>query len=204
MKLTRIAYFLKFALITFILLTSSKTALSQPLDTLNITSKIDYILDNSNKYQEFKVVKKTWLLDLKSHISDSLTVFANDAAKASNKIDAQQKEIESLKTTISETNNVLSTANSEKNKISLLGMSLQKGAYNTIMFTTIIVLLILLFVYIIRFRTSNKSTVETKKNYTVLDEEFEQFKKTTLEKEQKLKRQLQDEINKNNRLTNNS
>lgn len=203
MKLTRIAYFLKFALITFILLTSSKTALSQPLDSLNITSKIDYILDNSNKYQEFKVVKKTWLLDLKSHISDSLTVFANDAAQASNKIDAQQKEIESLKTTISETNNVLSTANSEKNKISLLGMSLQKGAYNTIMFTTIIVLLILLFVYIIRFRTSNKSTIETKKNYTVLDEEFEQFKKNTLEKEQKLKRQLQDEINKNNRLTNN-
>jgi len=207
MKLTPKAYLLKLVLLTFVFINSSKTlhaAISQPLDTLDLVSKVDYIIDNSNKYQEFKVVKKTWLLDFKSHLNDSLNVFAVEIDKAKRKIVSQQEEISSLETRITETNSILSNANSEKDMISFIGMPLKKGMYNTIMFSTIIVLLLLLSVYIIRFRSSNKSTIDTKKSYDILDNEFEQYKKSTLEKEQKLKRQLQDEINKNNKLTNNN
>ncbi len=180
------------------------SSFAQPLDTLDIVSKVDYIINNSNKYKEFKVVKKTWLLDLKSHLTDSLEVQTTASAKTNKKIGTQKEEIESLKQTIAETNSVLTNANSAKDKISILGMSLDKGTYNALMFSTIIVLLVLLLVYILRFRTSNRSTVETKKNYGILDNEFELYKRSALDKEQKLKRQLQDEINKNSRLANNS
>lgn len=203
MKLTLKSYLVKILTIISITLLNY-SAFSQPLDTLNIVSKVDYIIDHSNKYQEFKVVKKTWLLDLKSHIADSLKNQAIEFSKTKEQIHTQNEEITSLKNTITETNTVLSNANSEKDQISFLGMALNKGTYNTMMFTTIIVLLVLLLVYILRFRTSNKSTLETKKGYEVLDSEFEKFKRTALEKEQKLKRQLQDEINKNNQLSNNS
>lgn len=177
---------------------------SQPLDTLDILSKVDYILDNSNKYKEFKVVKKTWIIDLKSQIADSLEVTAAEIARKKTTIESQKSEIETLKQTIAETKAGLIDANSAKDKISLLGMSLDKGSYNGIMFSTIILLALLLVIFIIRFKSSNKVTQDTKKNYSSLDDEFEQYKKNTLEKEQKLKRQLQDEINKNNKLSNNN
>lgn len=177
---------------------------SQPLDTLDILSKVDYILDNSNKYKEFKVVKKTWILDLKSQIADSLEVTASEIARKKGTIASQKSEIETLKQTIAETKAGLIDANSAKDKISLLGISLDKGSYNGIMFSTIILLALLLVIFIIRFKSSNKVTQDTKKNYSSLDDEFEHYKKNTLEKEQKLKRQLQDEINKNNKLSNNN
>lgn len=207
MKLNFAKLLIKLSTISIVLFSVNLCAQSKnkaPLDSLNIVSKIDYIINNSNKYQEFKVVKKTWLLELKSQISDSLKVVSNESANAKTQIHNQQKEIETLKAKIEETNSFLKSATSEKDLISLMGMPLQKGTYNGIMFSTIITLLLLLSVYIVRFRSSNKSTVETKKNYGILDDEFEKFKKNTLEKEQKLKRQLQDEINKNNRLTNNN
>lgn len=196
--------FVIFIVLLFNLIFSMQSKAESPLDTLNITSKIDYIIDNSNKYKEFKVVNKQWLWDLKSQISDSLSIQSSNISKTTSLINAQQKEIETLKETIVTTNTTLETSNSEKDKISLVGISLLKGTYNTIMFSTILLLLVLLLSYIFRFKTSNKSTLETKKNYSTLELDFEQFKKNSLEKEQKLKRQLQDEINKNARLTNNN
>lgn len=196
--------FVIFIVLLFNLIFSMQSKAESPLDTLNITSKIDYIIDNSNKYKEFKVVNKQWLWDLKSQISDSLSIQSSNISKTTSLINAQQKEIETLKETIVTTNTTLETSNSEKDKISLVGISLLKGTYNTIMFSTILLMLVLLLSYIFRFKTSNKSTLETKKNYSTLELDFEQFKKNSLEKEQKLKRQLQDEINKNARLTNNN
>lgn len=196
--------FVIFIVLLFNLIFSMQSKAESPLDTLNITSKIDYIIDNSNKYKEFKVVNKQWLWDLKSQISDSLSIQSSNISKTTSLINAQQKEIETLKETIVTTNTTLETSNSEKDKISLVGISLLKGTYNTIMFSTILLLLVLLLSYIFRFKTSNKSTLETRKNYSTLELDFEQFKKNSLEKEQKLKRQLQDEINKNARLTNNN
>lgn len=206
MKSNLESHFVKTA-ITFLLVIQSifsiNATATEPIDTLDILSKIDYIIDNSNKYKEFKVVKKTWLYDLKSQISDSLRNTSIESSKTIHQIGVQRKEIETLKQTISETNSILSNANSEKDKISLLGISLQKGTYNGIMFSTIIMLFILLLIFVIRFRASNKMTLETKTSYNSLDNEFELYKKNALDKEQKLKRQLQDEINKNNRLTKN-
>jgi len=206
MKSNLESHFVKLA-ITILLVVQSifsiNATATEPIDTLDILSKIDYIIDNSNKYKEFKVVKKTWLYDLKSQISDSLKNTSIETSKTIHQIGIQREEIETLKQTISETNSTLSNANSEKDKISLLGISLQKGTYNGIMFSTIIMLFILLLIFVIRFRASNKMTLETKTGYNSLDNEFELYKKNALDKEQKLKRQLQDEINKNSRLTKN-
>lgn len=206
MKSNLESHFVKLA-ITILLVVQSifsiNATATEPIDTLDILSKIDYIIDNSNKYKEFKVVKKTWLYDLKSQISDSLKNTSIETSKTIYQIGIQREEIETLKQTISETNSTLSNANSEKDKISLLGISLQKGTYNGIMFSTIIMLFILLLIFVIRFRASNKMTLETKTGYNSLDNEFELYKKNALDKEQKLKRQLQDEINKNSRLTKN-
>lgn len=195
----------KLSFVTLLGLAIGQTTIAEsktPLDSLDVTSKIEYIISNSNKYKEFKVIKKTWLLELKSQVADSLEVQEKRYHATQELIKSQQKEINQLKNTITETNTSLQNVNSEKDKIAFLGMPLEKSLYNMILWSLVVILLVSLLLFMMKFKSSNKETVETKKNYGSLDEEFEKYKKNTLDKEQKLKRQLQDEINKNNRLSN--
>lgn len=192
----------KFSLVTLMFLSlNQKTSASTPLDSLDVTSKIEYLISNSNKYKEFKVVKKTWLIELKSQVEDSLKIQENRLNSTKELIQNQKNEINQLQNTITETNTSLKNVNSEKDKITFLGVPLEKGIYNMIMWALVVVLLVSLLLFIMKFKSSNKQTVETKKNYESLDNDFEKYKKNMLDKEQKLKRQLQDEINKNNKMS---
>ena len=57
-------------------------------------------------------------------------------------------------------------------------------------------MLLALTYFIFKFSKSNVLTKEAKSNLIEVEQEFEQHRKKTLEREQKLRRQLQDEINK--------
>jgi len=64
------------------------------------------------------------------------------------------------------------------------------------LFSIIAILTIFLFVFISKFKQSNNITVQAKQDFKELDEEFEAHRKKALEREQKVRRQLQDELNK--------
>jgi hypothetical protein len=57
-------------------------------------------------------------------------------------------------------------------------------------------LIVLLGFFIYKFNSSNVLTTEAKKSFQELQQEFDAHKKTAREREQKLARQLQDELNK--------
>jgi len=65
------------------------------------------------------------------------------------------------------------------------------------MFCVIILLFILLFYFIFKFKNSNIVTQKAILDLEDVENEFAIHRKKTLEKEQKLRRALQDEINKN-------
>ena len=85
---------------------------------------------------------------------------------------------------------------SKVDNISLFGLLLNKTTYNSILWSLIGVLLISLLFFIYKFKNSSVLTNEAKESLVDVEQEFEQYRKKTLEKEQKLRRQLQDEINK--------
>jgi hypothetical protein len=53
-----------------------------------------------------------------------------------------------------------------------------------------------LFYFIFKFSKSNILTKEAQNNLLDIEQEFEEYRKKSIEREQKLRRQLQDEINK--------
>ncbi len=57
-------------------------------------------------------------------------------------------------------------------------------------------LLALLLLFIYKFKNSNSITREANHNLAEIEEEFDDHRRTALEREQKVRRQLQDEINK--------
>ena len=195
---------IKHLLAIAVILTTSFTSFSQngtedeklSLEEGTIDNQFEYVIRRSNNYQDFKVVKKTWLNILKAHTLDSLKAVHKDLADTKARVDMQAKEISDLKSSLESTQTNLETTRSEKDNISLFGIQMSKGSYKTIMWLIIASLLALLGLFIYKFKNSNTVTRQAKKNLADIEEEFEEHRKTAVEREQRVRRQLQDEINK--------
>lgn len=162
-----------------------------------ISEQFEFILQNSNKYKNYKVVKRVWIEKLKKNVSDSINAIRKDFDAEVAKVAAQQSEIEKLKTDLSTVNQKITDLNTEKDSISLLGIQLSKGSYQTLMWGIIGVLTILWLFFAYKFKSSNAITKEAKAKLAETEQEFEEHRKRALEREQQVRRKLQDEINKN-------
>ena len=170
-------------------------------DTLSLTkgtldNQFEYVIQKSYNYQDYKNVKKDWLYQLKAHTLDSLKAIKNDLKTTQNTVDSLAQEITTLKSNLSETKTTLAETNEEKDNMALFGLQMSKNNYNVLMWSIIGVLLVLLVFFIYKFKNSNSVTREAKKSLVETEEEFEEHRRTALEREQKVRRQLQDEINK--------
>ena len=166
------------------------------LNSGSIDNQFEFVIRRSNSWQDYKTVKKTWLYTLKAHTLDSLKAVHKDLADTQIVVKNQEKEIADLKLNLSNTQTDLDQTNTEKNNMSLFGLQMSKSSYNVLMWSIIGGLLVLLLFFIYKFNNSNAITKEARKNLADTEEEFEEHRKTALAREQKVRRQLQDEINK--------
>jgi hypothetical protein len=166
------------------------------LDNGTIESQFDYLYRKSSTYQEYKVVKQTFYYKIKKNVLDSLKLLKNELASTKQVVTAQNTEVNELKGALKTTNDNLTNVTKEKDDIKLLGISLTKASYNTILWSIIIGLVLFLLFFIYRFKNSNSITKQANKSLAEIEEEFFAFKTIALEREQKVRRELQDEINK--------
>lgn len=185
----------------FLIAANAQQKTTEEEDTLSLTegtidNQFEYVIQKSYNYQEYKNVKKTWLYQLKAHTLDSLKAIQNDLKTTQNTVDSLALEIKTLKSNLSETKLTLADTNEEKDNMALFGLQMSKNNYNVLMWSIIGVLFALLLLFIYRFKNSNSVTKEAKKTLVETEDEFEEHRRTALEREQKVRRQLQDEINK--------
>ena len=189
---------------TFFLLISSavlgqETETDTPKPSLNngtIESQFDYLYRKSSSYQEYKVVKKTFYQKIKGNVLDSMQALKKDLVDTKKLVEVQGNEIKSLKSDLLTTNDNLISVTKEKDDIKFLGMPMTKASYNSLLWTIIFSLVALLLFFIFRFKSSNTITVQSKNLLNDTEKEFEAYKAKALEREQKVRRELQDELNK--------
>lgn len=162
----------------------------------SIDNQFEYVIRKSNRYQEYKVVKTNWLYTLKGNTLDSLNALSKQLVDTKKIVKNQEKEIEVLKSSLSDTNATLDQTNQEKNSMSLFGLQMTKTGYNALLWSIIAGLLALFLLFVYKFKNSNAITRNAKLALAETEEEFEAHRKRALEREQKVMRRLQDEINK--------
>ncbi|MBL86159.1 MAG: tRNA (guanine-N1)-methyltransferase [Winogradskyella sp.] len=172
------------------------------LNSGTIDSQFEYVFRKSGNFkgtngQPYEAVKQAWLLKLKANVLDSLKTTYKDLANSEVTVANQVKEIDDLKAKLGNTQTTLDQTNEEKNNMALLGMQTSKTNYNVIMWSIIAALTAFLLFFIYKFKNSNSLTKEAKHKLEEVETEFEEHRRTALEREQKVRRQLQDEINKN-------
>ncbi|WP_166384486.1 MULTISPECIES: hypothetical protein [unclassified Polaribacter] len=188
---------MKSLLITLLLLTATISFAQETEEGTNsIENQFDNIYRVSTTYQVYKVISKDSYVNLKSNVLDSLKSSKKIISEKDVLLKAEKENIEKNKILLSKTQLDLEAALIKENSISVAGLQLSKVTYNLILWSIVIGLLLALSYFIFKFSKSNVLTKEAKDNLAEIEEEFEKHRKNTLDKEQKLRRQLQDEINK--------
>lgn len=170
------------------------------LDSGTIDSQFEFIYRRSGNYRaegrRYEVVRNIHLDKLRQNVRDTLLAVAQKRQELESTIDGNETTIASLNEELSTTNATLQTITEEKDSISLFGQNIAKSTYNFIMWTAVLALLLMLILFVIKFRQSNYLTQEAKSNLADLETEYENHRRRALEREQRISRQLQDEINK--------
>ena len=170
------------------------------LDDGPISSQFDYVSKKSGNYHaegiRYEVVKEAYLYKLRKNVLDSISAANKKEAELNKTITDHETTITSLNQKLKETTNNLASVTEEKDSMSFLGILVSKITYNLILWTIIAGLLLLLLLFLYKFRRSNILTQEAKTNLSELEVEYEEHRRNALDREQKISRRLQDEINK--------
>ncbi len=170
------------------------------LDKGSIDSQFDYIYKKSGNYRadgkRYEVVRIVSLDKLRKNVLDSLNASYKKEAELNATIAGHEATISSLNNKLEETTKNLASVTEQKDSMSFLGILVSKGTYNFILWTIIAGLLLLFLLFVYKFRRSNTLTQEAKTALSEVEVEYEDHRRRALEREQKISRQLQDEINK--------
>lgn len=171
------------------------------LDSGTIDSQFEYVFRKSGNFkgtngQKYEAVKQAWLFKLKANVLDSLKTTYQELDNLEATVSTQAQNIDDLNNELANTKTILDNTIAEKDSMSLFGMQMSKPNYSLILWSIIGLLSALLLFFIYKFRNSNAITKQAKRSLAETEEEFEEHRRIALEREQKVRRQLQDEINK--------
>lgn len=182
-----------------VLLLSTCSVFSQNQATLE--ELFTDVIEKSNRYEDYKVVKIYKLNNLKKNVTDSILALESNIAANAQTISGQQTRIDSLNRTLTQVREQLNTSKSKEDGIELFGMLINKSTYKTTMWSLIGLLILGCVFLVYKFKNSNAITKTSNLKLSETEEEFEQHRQRSLEREQQLRRKLQDEINKNKKIS---
>jgi hypothetical protein len=155
------------------------------------------VVDKSNNYQDYKIIQKSKINQLRINILDSIKNLKSTIESTNLEIIQKKNQIDSLTSDLKNTELELANSIEKENAIDFFGIETTKSTYNALMWSIISVLILSLGLFIFKFRNSNVITKDARNKLVEVEEEFDRHRQKTLEEQQQLRRKLQDEINKN-------
>lgn len=168
--------------------------LEQPVDQ-SLKGQFQEMLDKSESYTDYKVVNRTRLSAYSKAVHDSLQINRDEIKSLKTQVAEQKSQITQLSSRISDLEAQLATSESLREGLVFLGINMNKTTYHWIVWVLIGGLAAFgIFAYT-SFIRSNKITAKSKKEYKVLEVDYDEHKKKSHEKQLKIGRELQTERN---------
>ncbi|HCY97651.1 MAG TPA: hypothetical protein DHU86_05815 [Polaribacter sp.] len=179
-----------------ILLASISYAQEPTIEDNSLGAQFDKLYRISSSYQAYKVIGKEKYLQLKQNVLDSLTTAQAKLSAKNNLLTLEKGNNQKNQELLQKTSLELQDSLQKEGVTSLFGLQVKKTSYNLSLWTFILALILTLLYFIFKFSSNNILSNKAKSDLKDLDFEYEQYRKKSIEKEQKLRRALQDEINK--------
>ena len=154
------------------------------------------LIDRSGAWQNFKMLDRGKLAAFQRSMTDSINGVRSQLVAEKQKVKENEATIKELNDKITEIQAALNQTKDQKDSVNFFGLLISKSLYNTIMWSIVLAFASLLVLYIYKFSNGNVVTKKSINDLNELQEEYENYRKAAIEREQKVRRQLQDEINK--------
>lgn len=188
---------LAISLITFTLAVNAQTPKK------SIDDQFTSLINESSNWQSYKVVEKGKLNQLQRNVLEATSQLQNEIDSSKVALTEQKASLNAITSKLSTTEEALNEALSREDNLDVMGIPTSKSTFKLLVCIVIAILLLVLAGLFIQFKKSYTDTKEAQKKLIETEEELEELKKRSLEREQKIRRQLQDEINKNRRIESN-
>lgn len=164
------------------------------LDTLNIEEQFDYIFERSSRYEQYKVIREVWLNQYMDNLEDTINGLRSDLNEYENIVSTKNNEISSLEDQLSDTKTELEETIKERNSFDLIGLKIDKVAYNLIMWIIVAALAFALILVFLLYKRSHAITRENIQKCEELQKEYDEFRNNARLKMEKVKRDHLNEI----------
>ena len=166
---------------------------TQTPSTLN--EQFVFLKEESNTYKDKKIIRETELNRFWTNVRDSLSQVHQQLALTKNNINARKAEIDTLNAKLESQREMVEESEHASTHISVMGIDILKNSFLSFFWITASVLTLLLLGALYQYRNSKMVTSKTQYNLRAIQRELEDFRKKSLEKERKLRRELQTERN---------
>lgn len=173
-------------------LAQDTTASKGSLRSGTIDSQFDYLYSISNSFQEHKVVKRTNLDQIKANVLDSMKTMRGEVSSLKAEMAAKLDSVGIIKGELAQAVVEKEEAIAAKDNFSFLGIGIDKAVYSGFMWLLVAALAGALAFFSFQYARSFSKVRKAQKDLSEVQEEFEQHRKNTLERERKMKRELID------------
>lgn len=162
----------------------SQTSLPDVFKEGSVTEQLQYLEEHTRIYENYRAIREDMFRSISRNTIDSIKSDKARISGLTSQVTALGNRIDSLQQGLVDAKNDLDKAVRSKNSIRVLGIEVGKTAYNSVMWTLLGGLLVLLSFGFLTFRHNRAVTVRTKKDLEELKAEFEEYRtKTRIERE---------------------
>ncbi len=151
-----------------------------------LKEQMNYLDEHTRIYDNYRAIREDMFQKLKVNISDTLSAVNTKIAGLNKTAKVLNMTIDTLKANLESTRTRLDEMTKTKNSISVLGLELNKSAYNKAMWTILAGLVAALVLGFLAFKRNLSAMFNTKKEFLELKNEFETYRKTSREAREKL------------------
>jgi len=164
----------------------AQNTMPEVMDEGTLQEQLDYVKEKTRIYNNFRAIREDIFLKMKKNSLDSLSAAKQEISGLETLLDERNSEISTLNSRLNSIGDELDEAVKNRDSLSFIGIQMEKGFYNTLMWLIVAALAAILAFLFVLYRRNHVITVENKKELNETRESFENYKKEARERYEKL------------------
>jgi hypothetical protein len=165
---------------------SGQSTMPEVLKNGSLKEQFNYLDEHTKIYEDYRAIREDMSQQVKANVSDTLTTAYNRMKVINKTTSTLNQTIDTLRTNLGSTQARLDEMTKTKNSIRVIGLEVNKSAYNRIMWTILAALVAALLIGFFVFKRNLLATANTNKEFQELKTEFETYRKTSREAREKM------------------
>jgi hypothetical protein len=151
-----------------------------------LNEQFNYLDEHTKIYEDYRAIREDMFQLVKANVSDTLASLYNKMKGVNKTTSVLNQTIDTLRKNLASTQTRLDEMTKTKDSISIIGMEVNKSAYNRIMWTILAGMVAALLIGFFVFKRNLTATENTNKEFQELKTEFETYRKTSREAREKM------------------